>query len=62
MKTMNGTTEMLMEQYNEIFGSSGYNDSSMEGEKGGQQIEYYSKFEKNGYETHAYSNLNNIKL
>ena len=62
MKTTNGTTEMLLEQYREITGCSEPNDNTNEGENREHQIEYYSVYEKNGYETHAYSNLTNIKL
>lgn len=62
MRTTNGSTDLLIEQYNEILGSSEPNDDSKDSESREQQIEYYSAYEKTGYETHAYSNLTNIKL
>lgn len=62
MRTTNGTADMLIEQYNEILGNSDQKDDSRDSDRRELQIEYYSAYEKTGYETHAYSNLTNIKL
>lgn len=62
MRTSNGSTDMLIEQYNEILGNSVQNGNPKDSENRELQIEYYSVYEKTGYETHAYSNLTNIKI
>ena len=59
MKLSNGTTEGLIEQYNEIMGSSD-NKFSQKEETG--NFEYFSMYDKSDYETRTYSNLNNVKL
>jgi len=59
MKLSNGTTEGLIEQYNEIMGNSD-NQFSQNEETG--NFEYFSMYDKSDYETRTYSNLNNVKL
>lgn len=59
MKLSNGTTEGLIEQYNDIMGNS-ENQFSQQQETG--KFEYFSMYDQSDYETRTFSNLNNIKL
>ena len=59
MKLSNGTTEGLIEQYNEIMGNSD-NQFSQKEETG--NFEFFSMYDKSDYETRTYSNLNNVKI
>lgn len=59
MKLSNGTTEGLIEQYNEIMGNS---DNLLSQKEETGNFEYFSMYDKSDYETRTFSNLNNVKL
>lgn len=59
MGLYSGNVDDLVKQYDKIMGSSSNRQDENEGTP---QIEYFSTYEKSDYETHSYSNLNNVKL